>query len=463
MNYENYNNGNAPEPGLIWNGASWAYPTTGTMSGNTMTVWPQQNNSKPIDFSGPPEASGYNQPTDGMWIDVPNTLSTELQRALNLVETGLSVPQWDDFISAAFARFKPESEFPGSDNTVNPSIMIMPAKHLTHTPMLANSPMPASVDLHTRIADDVIDGVQYLSAVGNKSPTPFKIQVRMAQATKADGQWYAGWQPAGLGFLELTVVNKPHQYPSDGRMGNPVELPLRPAGSTVGAMTNDMILWLPQGSNLEPLYIAFTTILPPEPLKNRTEQQAAAQNKIDAQRLQDAAKSVVDFYQLATERAGVQASKAAQELANTVKGKAIRNADQALAAFNKYKDVLNEKYSVADREAIAKALDATNLEMLANNLKRLSRGLGYTSKLFDASTIIKEARNALRTGDWKPFFVTTGSIFAGQQATALTALAFSALLTTPMGIVGYIFLLMAVSSFVEDTFTTELKKLAGVQ
>ncbi|ORM67871.1 hypothetical protein HA48_21160 [Pantoea wallisii] len=285
----------------------------------------------------------------------------------------------------------------------------------------------------------------------------------MAKATKADGNWDAGWQPGSLGFLELTVVNKPHQHPFEGRLGNLAELPLRPAGSTVGAMTNDFVLWFPMGSNLEPLYVAFTTILPAGPLKNRADQQAAAQTKIDVQRMQDAAKSVVDFYQLATDRAGAQATKAAQELASQVKGKTVRNAEQALAAFNKYKDVLNKKYSLADREAIAKALDATNMQTLANNLKRLSRGLGYTSKLFDASTIIKEARNALRSGDWKPFFVTVGSMYAGQQATALTALAFSALLTTPMGIVGYVFLLMAVNSFVGDTFTTELKKLAGVQ
>lgn len=462
MNYEDYNNGKAPEPGLVWSGSSWSYPTVGVDNGSTITVWPANDKQIPIELFGPPSASGYGEPVDGMWINVPKAVSAELQGALNKITAGLSVPQWDDFISAPFKKFKPPYDFPKADNMINPSILIMPAKLLSKTPMPANSPMPATVDLHSRIADDIVDGAQYLSVVGNKSTTPFKVPVRMAKANKARGDWYAGWQPAGLNFLELTVVTKPNNWTFDDVLGSPADLPLRSSGSTVGTMTHDMILWFPKGSNLEPIYVAFTTLMPTAQLNKRIEQQTAAQKKIDSQRLQDAAKSVVDFYQLATERAGAQAAKAAQELANTARGKTIRNADQAMAAFNRYKDVLNKKYNQADREAIAKALDATNMQTLANNLKRLSRGLGYTSKLFDVNSIIKDVRSALRTGDWKPFFVTVASIFAGQQATALTAVAFSALLTTPVGIVGYVFLLMAVNSFIGDTFTNELKKLAGV-
>jgi len=41
-----YNNGTPPSPGLIWSGSSWAYPTTGYITGNgsdtTMVVWPQK-------------------------------------------------------------------------------------------------------------------------------------------------------------------------------------------------------------------------------------------------------------------------------------------------------------------------------------------------------------------------------------------------------------------------------------
>ncbi|MHB9812991.1 colicin-like pore-forming protein [Escherichia coli] len=36
----------------------------------------------------------------------------------------------------------------------------------------------------------------------------------------------------------------------------------------------------------------------------------------------------------------------------------MRNANEAIKAFDRYKDVLNKKFSVSDREAIAKALES---------------------------------------------------------------------------------------------------------
>lgn len=54
------------------------------------------------------------------------------------------------------------------------------------------------------------------------------------------------------------------------------------------------------------------------------------------------------FYQTLTEKY----SKMAQELADKSKGKKIGNVNEALAAFEKYKDVLNKKFSKADRDAI---------------------------------------------------------------------------------------------------------------
>ena len=140
----------------------------------------------------------------------------------------------------------------------------------------------------------------------------------------------------------------------------------------------------------------------------------------------------------------------------------MRNVEQALAAFEKHKSVLNQKYSAADRKAIANAVASMNKQAQANHLIQMSRGLGFTSKLFDAFDVTSAFKTAMDTNDWRPFFVTVGRIYAGSQATALTALAFSAMLDTPMGIVGYVFLLTAVNSFMSDTFNTELKKLVGI-
>lgn len=461
--YTNYNNGKSPEPGLVWSGASWAYPTQGAgalKDGGTLTVWPD-NGRAPIESFNPDTGNGFSSVLDSIYQNPQSTASPEIQRSVSRVLAGFGVPQWDNLQSAPFARITPPSDFPNSNNMTNPSIVAFPARLLSNTPLSANTAAPSSINLHTRIADDVIDGVQYLAAVGDHSRTGFNVPVRTAQALKPKNMWNAGWMPGGLNFLEY-VMDFNNIYPAAKHDGTVAEMGLRPAGATIGANTDDMIIWFPVGSNVEPYYVAFTTMLPPQSLANRTSQQKAAQDAIDANKLKDAVKAVTDFYQLTTKVAGAQASKAAQELAANAKGKTLRNAEQALAAFEKHKNALNQKYSAADRKAIATAVASMNKQVQANHLKQMSRGLGTTSKLFDAFDVFSAFKTAMDTNEWRPFFVTVGGIYAGNQATALTALAFSGMLATPMGIVGYVFLLTAVNSFMSDTFNTELKKLVGI-
>lgn len=463
MSYENYNNGVSPEPGLVWDGGGWVYPTTGYIGGDTLTVWPESSARYPVESFNPDTGGGFVPTVDGVWENPLPSLFPEMQTALSQVTQGLTSPQWDNFISAPFWRFTPALAYPTPDNTVNPYITMLPLKQLTHTPVSAGSAAPASVMLHTRITDDVRNGVQYLAAVGDQRQQSFNVPVRQASYKGSNTEaFFAGMMPGSLGFLEFYIYSTSKEgtrpWNTSVEQGE-----LLPAGATAGANTQDLIVWFPAESGMEPLYVAFTTSMPAAQLQRRAEQQAQAQLTVDDNKLKDSAKAVVDFYQLATERAGAQISQAAKTLADSVQGKQIRNAEEAYAAFQEYGNVLNNKYSVADREAIAQALEAVDKQTLSENLVRLSKGLGYTSKLIDGYDIVGvELPKTLRTGDWRPFFVTVGGIYLGVQAAHLTALAFGALLTTPAGIIAYVALLTATSAFVNDTVMLEIKRLVGL-
>ncbi len=71
-------------------------------------------------------------------------------------------------------------------------------------------------------------------------------------------------------------------------------------------------------------------------------------------------------------------SKMAQELADKSKSKKIGNVNEALAAFEKYKDVLDKKFSKADRDAIFNALASVKYEDWAKHLDQFAKYLKIT-------------------------------------------------------------------------------------
>ncbi|WP_224706379.1 colicin-like pore-forming protein, partial [Escherichia coli] len=93
-----------------------------------------------------------------------------------------------------------------------------------------------------------------------------------------------------------------------------------------------------------------------------------AQNNLLNSQIKDAVDATVSFYQTLTEKYGEKYSKMAQELADKSKGKKIGNVNEALAAFEKYKDVLNKKFSKADRDAIFNALASVKYDYWAKHL-----------------------------------------------------------------------------------------------
>jgi hypothetical protein len=170
----------------------------------------------------------------------------------------------------------------------------------------------------------------------------------------------------------------------------------------------------------------------------------------DAEQIQSAIKFTVDFYKEVSEKFGGKAAALAKHLSSGAKGKTIRNAEEAIKAFDKYGDVLTKKFSAQDREAIAKAIEALDKEMMAKTLEKFAKGFGLVGYTIDVIDLSSEARKSTENGDWKPFFVKVETIVAGQAVTGLLAFMFSLTALTPVGIVGYALLMAVTSSFIDD-------------
>ncbi|WP_223499863.1 colicin-like pore-forming protein [Serratia sp. JSRIV006] len=193
-----------------------------------------------------------------------------------------------------------------------------------------------------------------------------------------------------------------------------------------------------------------------------TKAKQEAETKAEEDRVKDAVKYTANFYTELTGRFGEQSAKVAQELADAAKGKQIRSVDEALRAFNKYKDVLNKKFSVKDREAIAKALESLNRDQMAKSLAKFSKAFNYVGWTIVGYDTVKEIEKALDSNNWRPVFVQLESLAAGRAATALTAFAFSVILGSPLGVLGYAIIMTLVSAFIDDSLMEKVNKLIGI-
>ncbi|MGR4975814.1 colicin-like pore-forming protein [Pseudomonas sp. LARHCG127] len=166
--------------------------------------------------------------------------------------------------------------------------------------------------------------------------------------------------------------------------------------------------------------------------------------------LKGAIKFTADFYKDISGRFGTQMSALAQQMTDDAKGKVLRSADEALRAFDQYKDNLNKKFSVADRTAIANALESLDRGELAKNLNVFSKAFGYVGKAIDAMDLLVEIKKGYETGDWNSTVLKVETLFAGAAATGLIAFAFGLAVTTPMGIIAFGLVMALVSAFIND-------------
>lgn len=178
--------------------------------------------------------------------------------------------------------------------------------------------------------------------------------------------------------------------------------------------------------------------------------------------VKDAVKLTADFYKDLFNKYGENSEKIAKELAETAKGRLVRNREEALKAFDKFRDAFNRKYSVADREAIARSLESLTRENMAKNLARFGKAFGLVSFSVDAYDIVNVFRESQKTDNWRPFFVKIESLAAGMAASYVTAFAFSIILGSPLGVLGFAVIMAAVSALVNEKFMEDINKLIGI-
>lgn len=187
-----------------------------------------------------------------------------------------------------------------------------------------------------------------------------------------------------------------------------------------------------------------------------------AQDALEKSQIKDAVDTMVGFYQYITEQYGEKYAKIAQDLAEKSKGKKIQGVDEALAAFEKYKNVLDKKFSKVDRDAIFNALESVNYDELSKNLTKISKSLKITSRVSFLYDVGSDFKNAIETGNWRPLFVMLEKSAVDVGVAKIVALMFSFIVGVPLGFWGIAIVTGIVSSYIGDDELSKLNELLGV-
>lgn len=187
-----------------------------------------------------------------------------------------------------------------------------------------------------------------------------------------------------------------------------------------------------------------------------------AQDALEKSQIKDAVDTMVGFYQYITEQYGEKYAKIAQDLAEKSKGKKIQGVDEALAAFEKYKNVLDKKFSKVDRDTIFNALESVNYDELSKNLTKISKSLKITSRVSFLYDVGSDFKNAIETGNWRPLFVTLEKSAVDVGVAKIVALMFSFIVGVPLGFWGIAIVTGIVSSYIGDDELSKLNELLGI-
>lgn len=158
-----------------------------------------------------------------------------------------------------------------------------------------------------------------------------------------------------------------------------------------------------------------------------------------------------DFYKTLTDKFGDRFSAKARLLAEEAKGKKIRSAPEAIAAFDKYKNVLNKKFNVADRAAIAKALESLDKQMMAAQLKKFGKMFGIIGEALQWGQFVAGLVKGFRTGEWNDAIIGGEKIAAGKIASLVVIVAFSSITVAPIGIIGFSLIMAITSALISDS------------
>lgn len=175
--------------------------------------------------------------------------------------------------------------------------------------------------------------------------------------------------------------------------------------------------------------------------------------------VKEAIKVSSEFLKEVTGKYGENASKISQELADAAKGKKLKNATEALEAWNKYQGDIDKKYSKTDRAAVTKALESVSYSDVAKHMNKFSKVFGFIGNVNDATDLLLELNKSNKTGDWKPFFVKAETIVAGRVAGVMVAFAFGLMAATPIGIIGFAVIMGVTSALIDEELISKFNSM----
>ncbi|ELJ8160334.1 S-type pyocin domain-containing protein [Salmonella enterica] len=384
-NENDYNNGVPPEPGVVWYGDHWAWPTRGydippgpgdSEPGIVVTpqkkhdTWPKRPNvkewyvpgEKPFD---PVTGNGWVPEEDGYNEALPAGVPAVVQSAISQVK---SSPLKGGMSARDIWRLTPAPDYPGPKNTFDPAFIWFPAQALTDSNLSATAVAPEHVPVHTRILDDVHDGVQFISAV---SAGPEAYDLPVVKATVRGAYYTIGRLPGAMGPYTFEFSAKaPRQdtrfVRNEAQSGGEV----REAGFTVGANTSDFIVWFPEGSGVEPVYFSMTMNMPAGPLQRRQE----AENRARAEASEARAKAEAEAKAKADAEAKAKADAEAKAKADALFAKAgVKPAP------------VYTPQMVAEANAALKAPDAIVLNQMPGSVQMAMAGAGVWTAAGDVA------------------------------------------------------------------------------
>lgn len=169
----------------------------------------------------------------------------------------------------------------------------------------------------------------------------------------------------------------------------------------------------------------------------------------------DVSKEVANLY-------GKQAEELAKEIALKAKGKKIRNINDAAIEYEKHRNNIDKKINAKDRIAIAHYLDYLDVRQASVTFNKLGRSMGYAGYAVYVHQLYSEMKEAIRTNNWRPFYVKAETILVGMGAGAVCGLALSFLIGGPLGIVAFGFIMAGISVLIDDQLIEKVNKFIGI-
>lgn len=114
---------------------------------------------------------------------------------------------------------------------------------------------------------------------------------------------------------------------------------------------------------------------------------------------------------------------------------------------------------MADRQAIANALESLDKKQMAAQLSKFGKMFFAVSETLQWSGFINGIVKGFRTGDWNDAIINGEKIAASKFASYMVVVAFGAIATTPIGIIGFAAILAITSALITDDLMKKMNDL----